>query len=83
MNNRNIKATVFGVLLVKEIQLCTEDFGKFEHEAMERWLRGGVMALQSVIKECRLQKEYSKWRNEHGAAYGWKPKYEQELKELL
>lgn len=83
MNNRNVKEEVFGLLLIKEVRLCSKDYSDIEHESMEQWLRGGIMALQSVIKECRLQKEYSKWRNEHGAAYGWKPKYEQELKELL
>lgn len=83
MNNRNVKEKVFGLLLIKEVRLYSKDYSDIEHESMEQWLRGGIMALQSVIKECRLQKEYSKWRNERGAAYGWRPEYEQKLKELL
>lgn len=83
MNNHNMKEVVFGLLLVKEVRLCSGDYSNIEHESIEAWLRGGIMALQSVIKGCRLQKEFIRWRNEHADSYGWKPEFEQKLKELM
>lgn len=83
MNSRNVKEEVFSLLLVKEVVFCTRDLGRFERESTEQWYRGGVMALQSVVERCRLKKEFIKWRDKYGHTYGWKPEFEQKLKELM
>ena len=81
--NNNVKEEVFSLLLIKEVELCSGDYSNIERESVEQWLRGGIMALQSVIKGCRLQKDFVKWRNQHAARYNWKPEYEEKLKELF
>lgn len=81
--NNNVKEEVFSLLVIKEVRLCTGDYSDVEHESVENWLCGGIMALRAVIKGCRLQKEFVKWRNQHAASYNWKPEYEEKLKELF
>lgn len=79
----DIKETVFGLLLLREVALCSGDIIGFERESAERWYRGGIAALRSVVEQCSLEEEYIEWRNRYGSRYGWKPEYEQKLKELV